>query len=280
MLVMDENRHLGDSFLSHRPPGTTATNTELATMIQRYRNHPSIIMWSLCNEEGLRGRPTGVRLFAAMTKVVHRYDATRPITCAINGHCLTNGIADEDLIGVNYHSREYDDFHRASPHLPMFASETANNKTTRGEYLDDRTNGWVSGYNLTDSAWQPVASRPFLAGVYTWTGFDYRGEPNLYGCPDISNHTGFMDCCGFPKDKYYYLQSWWSDKPMVHLMPMTWNWPGQEGQAIRVIAFSNARQVELFLNGRSLGVQTMPQDGHLEWQVPYAPGRLTAKGFT
>ncbi len=89
-----------------------------------------------------------------------------------------------------------------------------------------------------------------------------------------------MDVCGFPKDKYYYLESWWSDKPMVHLMPGCWNWPGKEGQAIRVIAFSNARQVELFLNGRSLGAKTMPQDGHLEWQVPYEPGRLTAKGST
>ena len=152
MLVMDENRHLGDSYLSHSPPGTTATNSELATMIQRDRNHPSIIMWSLCNEEGLRGKPEGARLFLTMTKVVHRYDATRPITCAINGNWLTNGIADEDLIGVNYHSRQYDDIHRANPHVPMFASETANNKTTRGEYLDDRTNGWVSGYNLTDGA--------------------------------------------------------------------------------------------------------------------------------
>ena len=281
MLVMDENRHLGDSYLGHSPPGTTATNlTDLAALIQRDRNHPSVIMWSLCNEEGLRGRPAGARLFAEMTKVVHRYDTTRPITCAINGHWLTNGINDEDLIGVNYHHREYDAFHQANLHVPMFGSETANNKTTRGEYQADSTNGWCTSYNLTDEGWQSVAARPFLAGSYTWTGFDYKGEPNPYGWPDVSNNTGLMDCCGFPKDKYYYLQSWWSDTPMVHLMPMTWNWPGKEGQSIRVIAFSNARQIELLLNGKSLGVQAMPQDGHLEWQVPYAPGRLTAKAFT
>jgi beta-galactosidase len=281
MLVMDENRHLGDSYLGHSPPGTTATNLyDLAAMIRRDRNHPSVIMWSLCNEEGLRGRPAGARLFAEMTKEVHRYDTTRPITCAINGHWLTNGISDEDLIGVNYHDREYDAFHAASPRVPMFGSETANNKTTRGEYQADSANGWCTSYNLTDQGWQSVASRPFLAGSYTWTGFDYKGEPNPYGWPDVSNNTGLMDCCGFPKDKYFYLQSWWSDKPMVHLMPMSWNWPGKEGQEIRVLAFSNARQVELFLNGKSLGVQTMPQDGHLEWQVPYQPGRLVAKGFT
>ena len=96
----------------------------------------------------------------------------------------------------------------------------------------------------------------------------------------VNANVGIMDTCGFPKDKYYYLQACWSDKPMVHLMPMTWNWPGKEGQIIRVIAFSNARQVELFLNGKSLGAQTMPQDGYLEWQLPYQPGRLMAKGYT
>jgi beta-galactosidase len=89
-----------------------------------------------------------------------------------------------------------------------------------------------------------------------------------------------MDVCGFPKDKYYYLQACWSARPMVHLMPMTWNWPGSEGQNIRVVAFSNARQVELFLNGKSLGTKDMPQDGYVEWKVPYEPGSLTAKGYT
>jgi beta-galactosidase len=189
---------------------------------------------------------------------------------------------------------QYDEIHKANPRLPMFGSETANTKTTRGEYVNDSTNAWASAYNMIvdekagdkfssgicRTGWPFVASRPFVAGSFTWTGFDYKGEPNPFGWPDISNNTGLMDVCGFPKDKYYYLQACWSDKPMVHLMPMTWNWPGKEGQAIRVIAFSNARQVELFLNGKSLGTQTMPRDGYLEWKVPYQPGRLTAKGYT
>ena len=119
-----------------------------------------------------------------------------------------------------------------------------------------------------------------MCGSYTWTGFDYRGEPNPFGWPDVSNNTGLMDCCGFPKDKYYYFESCWSDKPMVHLMPMTWNWPGKNGKPIRVIAFSNARQVELFLNGKSLGTKTMPHDGHVEWEVAYQPGQLLAKAST
>jgi beta-galactosidase len=280
MLVMEENRHLGDSYLGHSPTGTSYTNlSDLAFMVQRDRNHPSVIMWSLCNEEGLRGKREGARIFSAMTEVVHRFDKTRPITCAINGSWLTNGINDEDLIGVNYHARDYDAIHRANPHRPMFGSEAANNKMTRGQYISDRTNGWVSCYNLSDEGWVPVVTRPSMAGSYTWTGFDYKGEPNPYGWPDVSNNTGLMDVCGFPKDKYYYFESQWSDRPMVHLMPDRWNWPGQEGQSIRVIAFSNARQVELSLNGQSLGIKTMPPHGHLEWEVPYQPGRLLAKGY-
>ena len=281
MLVMDENRHLGDSYLGHSPSGTTANDlSDLVTLIRRDRNHPSVIVWSLCNEEGLRGKPEGKELFAAMTKVVHRYDQTRPITCAINGSWLANGIDDEDIIGVNYHFREYDAFHRANPHVPMFGSETTNQKTTRGEYAEDRAAATSSSYNLSEQGWLAVSDRPFMAGAYTWTGFDYKGEPNPYGWPDISNNTGLMDVCGFPKDKYYYFESCWSDKPMVHLLPSSWNWPGKEGREIRVIAFSNAGQVELLLNGRSLGTKDMPHDGHVEWQVPYEPGELSAKAYT
>jgi beta-galactosidase len=282
VLVMDENRHLGDSYNHHSPAGTTSTNfSDLATMIQRDRNHPSIIMWSMCNEETLQGTPEGARIFSKMMNVVHQYDRTRPITSAMNAGWLKPGgdAKVEDIIGVNYAYTTYNAIRKANPDKMLFGSETANNKTTRGEYAYDRTNGWVSSYNLTDPAWMPVASRPYFAGSFTWTGFDYKGEPNPDGWPDVSNNTGIMDTCGFPKDKYYYLESWWSDKPMVHLMPANWNWPGKEGQKIRVIAFSNARHVELFLNGKSLGIQTMPRNSHLEWQVPYQPGQLLAKGY-
>jgi beta-galactosidase len=282
MLVMEENRHLGDSYLSHSPKGTTFTNlADVAFMVQRDRNHPSVIMWSMCNEEGLQRTKEGAEIFTAMKKVVQRYDQTRPLTCAINSARPNSGIAMiEDIVGINYHPDAYDTIHQAHPRQMMFGSETANTKTTRGEYTDDSTNGWCSCYNLMENAWLPVVSRPFMAGSYEWTGFDYKGEPNPYGWPDVSNNTGLMDLCGFPKDKYYYLESCWSDVPMVHLMPGNWNGSEKEGQTIRVIAFSNVRQVELFLNGKSLGTQTMPRDGHLEWNVPYQPGRLLANALT
>jgi len=284
MLVMDENRQLGDCYDQKAKPGTTYTNLQdLDYMILRDRNHPSVIMWSMCNEEwveDMEGSPEGKRIFSAMMDEVHKFDRTRPITSAMERGWLGSGFDNvEDIIGVNYSYQRYDDIHKAHPDKPMFGSETANNKTARSNYENDKARGLMSSYNLTDGGWQPVASRPFMAGSYTWTGIDYRGEPNPDGWPDVSNNTGLLDNCGFPKDKFYYQQSWWSDKPMVHLMPVCWNWPGKEGQNIRVIAFSNAKQVEVFLNGTSYGLQTMPQDGHLEWQIPFAPGKLEAKGF-
>lgn len=195
----------------------------------------------------------------------------------INGSWLTNGIADEDILGVNYHFRESDAIHRASPRVPMFGSETTNEKSTRGECQGNRAHGWVSSYNLSNDKWLAIVNRPFIAGSYTWTGFDYKGEPNPDGWPDVGNNTGLLDCCGFPKDKGSYFKSCWSASPMVHLMPADWNPHGKEGQTIRVIAFSNARRVELFLNGRSLGIKDMPHDDCMEWQVPYQAGQLLAR---
>ena len=281
MMVMDENRHLGDAETPKSPSGTTCTNfSEIDTMILRDRNHPSIIMWSLCNEEKLQGKPEGAKLFSTMMQEVHRLDTTRPITCAMSGGWLTNGIADvEEIVGVNYNTQVYDKVHQRYPQKAIFGSEDTNEKTTRGEYADDRATGMRSGYNLSDKLWLDVVNRPFMCGSFTWTGFDYKGEPNPYGWPDVSNNTGLMDCCGFLKDKYFYFESCWSDKPMVHVMPGSWNWPGKEGKNIRVLAFSNAKQVELFLNGQSLGKKDMPHDDYAEWEVPYQAGQLIAKAY-
>jgi beta-galactosidase len=212
MLVMDENRHLGDSYEANASPGTTAKDlSDLATMIRRDRNHPSIIMWSMCNEEKLQGTAEGAAIFTAMKETVRRLDATRPVTSAMNAGWLKPGIADvEDVIGVNYNPQQYDAIHARHPDKAMFCSEGMNQKTTRGEYVEDAATGMCSAYNLSDQPWQAVATRPFMAGTFNWTGFDYKGEPNPHGWPDVSNNTGLMDLCGFPKDKYYYFESCWS----------------------------------------------------------------------
>jgi len=271
MLVMDENRHVGDS----------ASNLEdVARMVRRDRNHPSIIMWSMCNEEGYyQGIPKGAVIFKHMMETVRKYDTTRPITCAMNGGWFDPGFSTvENLLGVNYNYQVYDRFHQEHPDMPIFGSETASIVSTRGEYVNDPIHTWVSSYNVTDSAWIPVAERPFVAGSFAWTGFDYKGEPTPYNWPDINSNFGIMDMCGFPKDNYYYYQAWWKSKPIIHLFPH-WNWQGKEGQDIHVIAFSNCAKVELFLNGKSLGAKEMLLYGHLSWEVPYEPGDLSAVGY-
>jgi beta-galactosidase len=137
----------------------------------------------------------------------------------------------------------------------------------------------VQPWSTTAEAWWNVyAARPWLSGGFVWTGFDYRGEPTPYGWPCINSHFGVMDTCGFPKDNYYYYQSVWTDKPMVHVLPH-WNWPGKEGQDIDVWCYSNGEEVELFLNGQSLGRKAMPKNLHLQWSVKYAPGTLEARAY-
>ena len=297
MLVMDENRHLGDT-----ENGKASQNTpyqdlhEVESMVLRDRNHPSIIMWSMCNEEGIQGTPAAARIFTAMKKVVDQDDGTRPVTCAMNGgYDSAVGISSvEDLQGINYNPGAYDRFHQAHPTMPLYGSETASQVSTRGvytsipfdRYYGDQTKGFVSAYDVNappwaqtaEDAWKPIADRPYVAGGYIWTGFDYKGEPTPFNWPDINSNFGVMDECGFPKDSYYYYQAVWGDKPIVHVLPH-WNWAGKEGQPIDVWAYSNAARVELFLNGASLGAKDMPANGHLSWSVPYAPGTLEARGF-
>jgi beta-galactosidase len=221
-----------------------------------------------------------------MKKVVLANDPTRPITCAMNGGWGQGISLVEDLQGMNYNPRGYDSFHRLYREKPAYGSETASAVSTRGEYVNDPVKGYVSAYDVNapswaqvaEVAWRAVATRPWMAGAFVWTGFDYKGEPTPYSWPCVNSHFGIMDECGFPKDTYYYYQSWWSDKEVVHLLPH-WNWPGKEGQPIDVWCHSNADQVELILNGTSLGTKEVPPLGHLEWKVPYAPGRLEAKGY-
>jgi beta-galactosidase len=287
MLVMDETRHLGDTSLPKTPRGTKATDlSELKSMLLRDRNHPSVIMWSMCNEEPLQGTPEGARIFAKMKAICRRLDPTRPVTEAMNGG-WGHGITDvTDLQGINYGIDEYDRFHERFPRLPVFGSETASTVSTRGIYANDRQRGYVSAYDVNappwgataEAAWKPIAERPFMAGGFVWTGFDYKGEPTPYGWPCINSHFGIMDMCGFPKDNWYYYKAWWGGEPSIHILPH-WNWPGKEGQPITVWVHSNADRVELFLNGQSLGAKEMPRYGHLEWQVNYTPGTLVAKGY-
>jgi beta-galactosidase len=299
MLVMDETRHLGDTQAAKTPSGTGYSDlSEVTDLVLRDRNHPSIIIWSMCNEEPLQGTAEGARIFTAMRNRVREYDTTRPVSCAMNDSAYHGIALVEDIRGFNYDPGSYARYHPVHPEIPIYGSETASTVATRGVYswdrytIDGRTytgvqeKGWVSAYDVNapgwaqtaQNSWPQQADAPFVAGGFAWTGFDYKGEPTPFNWPDINSNFGILDECGFPKDVYYYYKAWWSDKPLVHLLPH-WNWPGKEGQPIPVWVYSNAARIELVVNGASLGSKAMPRNGHVEWNVPYAPGSVVAKGY-
>ena len=286
MMVMDETRHLGDTY-DPKSTGTTPYSdlSDLKEMVMQHRNHPSIIMWSLANEEGQQRTPYGAKMFAAMRDAVRQLDATRPTTSAMNGGYSPEGfISVEDLLGMNYHNKDFAKIHEQFPKLMIFGSEDIDAKTSRGTRVSSEETGLASAFGDPKAggqpwdSWAPVVDNPFVAGEFIWTGFDYRGEPNPFSWPGVTSQTGAMDICGFPKSVYYYWKMTWHQKPSVYLTPDWNNQKDMTGEKVRVRAFSNTQEVELLLNGKSLGVQQVPHDQFIDWQVAYAPGRLTAIG--
>ncbi|APP86080.1 beta-galactosidase GalA [Xanthomonas hortorum pv. vitians] len=277
MLVMAENR------LFNPAPEYVAL---LQNMVRRQRNHPSVFAWSLLNEEPLQGTATGYAIMARAASAVRALDDTRPITAGMNdGMFATRGAADVvDVLGFNYRQYNYDRVHAARPRTPMLSSEDTSAFQTRGAWFTDLNAHVVAEDdslaadwgNTHRRAWQLIAERPFVAGSFVWTGFDYRGEPTPFEWPSVGSLFGIMDQCGFPKGAYWLRRALWiDDAPVLHLLPH-WNWPGREGQAIKVMAFCNAAQVELWLNCRSLGKQAVDRAQMNQWQVDYAPGVLEA----
>lgn len=277
MLVIDETRLMGSS---------KTQLEELTRMIFRDRNHPSVILWSLGNEEwAIEGDIKGARIASTMQALARRLDPTRRTTIAVSGGWGRGISTVVDVMGYNYINHgSTDRQHAEFPEQPGVGTEETTTQSTRGVYCSDLArahsapvaNG-TSGGNA-EVGWKHYAVRPYLAGIFYWTGFDYRGESNPFKFPAVSSQFGILDTCGFPKDGFYYLKSWWGEEPVLHLFPH-WDWPGREGQAIEVWAFSNANEVELWLNGESLGKKPVEQNGHVEWQVPYHPGELRAQSY-
>jgi beta-galactosidase len=190
-------------------------------------------------------------------------------------------------MGFNYLKHgNTDEYHKKFPQQPGVGTEECATTQTRGTYADDRQKCHLRAYDWDPSnwgssaeqGWTHYAERPWLAGIFVWTGFDYRGEPTPYSWPNINSHFGILDMCGFPKDNFYYYQAWWTTNTVLHLLPH-WNWPGREGHEFRVDALSNCKEVELFLNGESFGKKAMKPNSKLTWKVKYAPGTLSAKGY-
>ncbi|WP_162462929.1 glycoside hydrolase family 2 TIM barrel-domain containing protein [Paenibacillus psychroresistens] len=274
LLVMDENRKLDSSLRGIQ---------ELKSMILRDRNHPSVIIWSMENEEVLEGTVMGARILRTMSDAAHKLDSTRPTLASMNHGWSSGGYADAvDIVGYNYGHRGADvDGRRQYPNRLILGSESASFTTTRGIYEDDPIKGYCSSYGTNipswgcspEKSWADVIHNRFLTGVFLWTGFDYRGEPTPYEWPCISSHFGMMDTCGFPKDIYYFIKALWTEEPLVHLLPH-WNWPEREGELIRVMAYTNCETIELVLNGQSLGERLVEPLSSMEWSVAYERASL------
>lgn len=281
MLVMNENRRLDCS-----PDGIK----ELESMLYRDRNHPSVILWSMENEEILEGTIEGARILKTLVNITRSIDPTRPVTAGINHDWNENSYADIlDVVGYNhaYRGRQYVKDHLDYPNRKIVLSEAVAYPSTRGVYADDKEKNYCPAYYAAygpevlmnfcspHEQWKDVVGNPFLSGIFVWSGFDYRGEPFPHKWPNVNSHFGIMDTCGFPKDMYYYWKSVWTTEPMVHVFPH-WNWIGHEGKDIEVWVLSNCETVELFLNGQSLGERECIPCTHLTWNVSYSPGDLMA----
>jgi beta-galactosidase len=259
---------------------------QLEAMVKRYRNSPSIILWSMGNEEWtMMPQPQGVRVIDDMIARTHELDPTRLCTAAVNASFETHFPEQLDVMGFNYNLKVPDGWHKAHPKKPSVGSETASTVSTRGIYSTDKLRNWVSAYDLNHTEWSELAeewwkfyaAREWLAGGFAWTGFDYRGEPTPYGWPSINSQFGIVDMCGFPKDNLYYYKAWWGSEPVLHVFPH-WDWDQRFGEPIPVWVHSNLDSVELFLNGKSQGSQKVLPLTHLEWKVKYEPGLLEARG--
>jgi beta-galactosidase len=276
MLVFDETR-----MMSSNPEGLA----QFTDLVRRDRNHPSVFMWSMGNEEGQANTETGLHILTAMKAVATEHDGSRPVSIAPIRAIGVGGLVECDVMGYNYLDPQAAAYHKEHPDKPVIGTETVSAVGTRGIYVTDFDKGYVGSYDpytttgraSAEGWWRFCNAQEWLAGGFVWTGFDYRGEPSPNGWPNISSQYGIIDTCGFPKDSFFYYQSWWTSQPVLHLFPH-WNWQGMEGKEIAVWVYSNLDSVELFLNGNSLGAKDVKKDSHVAWLVPYAPGAIEARG--
>jgi beta-galactosidase len=300
---------------------------DLRDMIRRDRNHPSVVMWSIGNEVLEQAKEDGGKEARRLTGICHEEDPTRPVTAGFNQveNAIKNRLADEvDIPGFNYGVRQYAKILADHPAWTIVGAETASCVSSRGVYhlpiekYEKHPSLQITSYDVISPPWAycpdvefaGLEQSPDVLGEFVWTGFDYLGEPTPYFAwdeardekdwPARSSYFGIVDLAGFPKDRFYLYQSQWTDgakRPMVHLLPH-WNWAGREGQPIPVMAYTNAEEVELFLNGQSLGRKKkgaelfempvgpkisedrrFPTKYRLVWPVPYAPGTVKAVAY-
>jgi len=300
---------------------------DLRDMIRRDRNSPSVVMWSVGNEILEQARDDGAVLTEELVRIAHEEDPTRPVTVGFNNYPkpYQNGMADAvDLVGMNYKPLYYSVQKGKHPNWIIYGSETSSITSSRGVYhlpiekYKTHPSLQVTSYDIIGPPWayppdvefDAQEKNPTVLGEFIWTGFDYLGEPTPYGgkdnstngywnadWPARSSYFGAVDLAGFPKDRFYLYQSHWTTQPMVHVLPH-WNWAGHEGELIPVFAYSNCDEVELVVNGQSLGRKrsgidktpilvsflnypgpTFDTKYRLHWDVPYVSGSIKVIGY-
>lgn len=296
MLVFDETRRM-----SSAPQDLEC----LKTMVKHARNHPSVFLYGIGNEEIFsQHRKETARTTVTMKTEIRKLDPSRPVTSAVvcwNGKERFDNAAEYvevtkhlDVMGFNYCKTAWDDYHERMPNQPIIITEASSNSGTRGCYSTNETTGQyyiLDGGNgikcrnsqkaqrkdMGESEWKYFAERDYLAGIFLWTGMDYRGEPTPLVYPAVYSQFGIFDYCGFPKDNFYYYKSWWTDEPTLHIFP---HWNFNDGEKINVHCYSNLDEVELFVNGKSYGRQKAERNWYLTWEnVVYETGEVVAKGY-
>jgi beta-galactosidase len=279
MLVVDEQRLLNSS---------PEYIDQFKRLLKRDRNHASVFLWSIGNEEqNIQGNEYGKRIAQSLLAIQKELDPSRTSTYAADMGNDFKGVNEVIPIrGFNYREYAVADYHRDHPNQPLLGTEMGSTVTTRGIYEKDSIRAYVPDQDITapwwaskaETWWKLAAENKYWLGGFVWTGFDYRGEPTPYQWPNINSHFGILDVCGFPKNIYYYYKSWWTNEDILHISPH-WNWPEKLGKPIDVWVNTNADEVELFLNGKSLGKKIMPRNSHLQWDVNYEPGILEAIAY-
>lgn len=281
MLVMDETRTFGT---------TPEARRQLTALIERDRNHPSVFIWSIGNEEfTLQNTVQGNKQAKAMCRLVRELDDTRPTTYGGNNGADFTGINGAvDVRGVNYirngKSGWLEEYRKDHPAQPIIGSEESSYVLSRGSATTDFGSGVLScngevtmPWGSTPKGWVKFyEERPYLAGGFMWTGFDYRGEPNPYIYTHTSSFFGTIDLCGIPKPPFYYYKAWWTDSPVLKLLP---HWSFKDGTEATVGIYTNCEQVTLTLNGREVATYNISPFDMITAKLPFEAGTLTATGI-
>ncbi|QYY34329.1 glycoside hydrolase family 2 TIM barrel-domain containing protein [Ruficoccus sp. ZRK36] len=276
LMVMNETR-----WFESTPEGLA----QLEMLMKRDRNRPSVIMWSVGNEEPFHETDEGRRIVQTMYAYAKRLDDSRPVMTAISNNPAMATVNDiSDIIGVNYNLPAYDTLHEKYPTKTIISSECCATGTTRGWYLpEDEYRGRLDCYDRDvnqsfmgrERTWKYFMARPWLAGAFQWAGIEHRGEA---AWPRLCSVSGAYDLYLIRKDAFWQNRSHWTDQPMVHILPH-WNLSGREGEMIRACVYHNCEEVELLQDGKSLGRKKNEPYGHVEFQVAYHPGEVKAVGY-